>query len=186
MPEVRPFKLSQTRSPQSETSILPKLPVRAIVAGPSNSGKGVLMTNLLTRPEFWGNSFARIYYFSPSSSVDTSLDPLREHVSKFQDQSTDPTFFDTFEPEQIKKILDRAQAVTEALKTKGSNQRHNIMIVIDDFADSPQVVHKCGGILETLFIRARHFHVSTVLSTQKFRAVSPCIRINATAMFVFR
>ena len=37
-----------------------------------------------------------------------------------------------------------------------------------------------------LFTRGRHSHISTLVSTQKFAALSPLIRVNACSLYVFR
>ena len=75
---------------------------------------------------------------------------------------------------------------TEYLKKKGAKKRFNICVCIDDHADNPAAMHRAGGILETLFVRARHFGVSTIVSSQKLKLMSPTVRVNLTALFIFR
>ena len=41
-------------------------------------------------------------------------------------------------------------------------------------------------MLHALFTRGRHSGISTIVSTQKFTALHPIIRVNATELFVFR
>lgn len=186
MPTVEPLKEPTAHSAQSSTEILAKLPIRAMCLGPSASGKTVLLTRLIVDPQFYGGKFSRVYWFSPSASVDEGLDPLREYVKRLQPQDTDASFYDEFDPSVIQKILDRAKKVTQHLKATKQKKRFNVLIVIDDFADNPQAVHKCGGILETLYVKARHYFVSTIISSQKLKLISPCIRVNLTALFIFR
>ena len=126
-----------------------------------------MITRLLVDKQFYGGKFSRIYWFSPSATVDDGLDPLREYVKKIQDQEEDPTFHDDFDPAFVRKLLDRQKKITELLKRRGSKKRFNIAIVVDDHADSPAVMHRAGGILETLYVRARHFGVSPIVSSQK-------------------
>ena len=59
------------------------------------------------------------------------------------------------------------------------------MIIIDDFADDP-VFSRKSTLLHSLFTRGRHSGISTIVSTQKFTALHPIIRVNATELFVFR
>ena len=61
------------RHKQSKTEILPRLSSRICVAGPSGVGKGVLVMQLLTNPEFYRGCFERVYYFSQSAKVDSNL-----------------------------------------------------------------------------------------------------------------
>ena len=145
-----------------------------------------MLVRMLVDKDFWGGKFSRIYWFSPSATVDDSLDPLRDYVKKMQDQEEDPTFHDDFDPEFIRKLLDRQKKITELLKRRGSKKRFNIAIVVDDHADNPSAMHRAGGILETLYVRARHFGVSTIVSSQKLKLMSPTVRVNLTALFIFR
>ncbi len=59
------------------------------------------------------------------------------------------------------------------------------MIVIDDFADCPRACRN-SALLHSLYTRGRHSCISTICSTQKFTALSPIIRVNATELYVFR
>ena len=59
------------------------------------------------------------------------------------------------------------------------------MIIVDDFADDP-VFSRRSQLLHSLFTRGRHSGISTIISTQKFIAIHPICRVNATELFVFR
>ena len=189
MPSVEPLKTQggvQASYPQSETDILPRLPVRALVLAPGGGGKTTMLTRLITDKRFYGGKFARIYWISPTATVDPGLDGLRDYVEKIQPQDSDPTFRDEFDPEQVQRIIDRAKQVTEHMKKSGDKRRFGTLIVLDDLADNPAAVHKCGGLLETLYVRGRHFGISTFVLAQKLKLISPCVRVNLTALFVFR
>ena len=75
-----------------------------------------MITRLLVDKQFYGQKFSRIYWLSPSATVDDSLDPLREYVNKLQDQEEDPTFQDDFGPAFIRDLLDRVKKITEHFK----------------------------------------------------------------------
>jgi hypothetical protein len=57
---------------------------------------------------------------------------------------------------------------------------------VADHADNPAAMHRSGGVLETLYVRARHFGVSTIVSSQKLKLMSPAVRVNLTALFIVR
>ena len=57
--------------------------------------------------------------------------------------------------------------------------------MIDDFADSPEFSRN-SKLLHGLYTRGRHSQISTVVATQKFNALLPIIRVNASELFVFR
>ena len=52
---------------------------------------------------------------------------------------------------------------------------YQALVVIDDFADTPQL-HKPHGALDTLFIRGRHMQISTWVSSQKLKLISAAVR----------
>ena len=62
---------------------------------------------------------------------------------------------------------------------------YQIVIVIDGFADRPHFARQERLVWE-LFFRARHAKTSTIISTQKWKAISPAIRSQATALMTFR
>ena len=186
MPTIEPLKQLSYEYPQSKTAIMPRLPVRGLVLAPGSGGKTTMLVRMLVDKEFWGGTFSRIYWFSPSATVDEGLDALRSYVSKLQDQEEDPTFHDEFDTDFIRKLLDKQKKITEHLKRKGSNKRFNVILIIDDHADNQQAMHKAGGLLETLYVRARHFGVSTIVSSQRLKLISPTVKANLTALWIFR
>ena len=42
------------------------------------------------------------------------------------------------------------------------------------------------SLINALFTRGRHNNISTIVSAQKFRAISNIIRVNATELYVYR
>ena len=60
-----------------------------------------------------------------------------------------------------------------------------ILVVIDDFADSPEFTRQ-SKLLHQLYIRGRHQCISTITSTQVYKVISPIVRKNLTHLFVFR
>ena len=60
-----------------------------------------------------------------------------------------------------------------------------ILIVIDDFADSPEFSRN-SKLLHGLYTRGRHSQISTVVATQKYVCLSPLIRVNASELYIFR
>ena len=71
----------------------------------------------------------------------------------------------------------------DAKTTKPLSQ---ILVIVDDMADRPDVMHNSGNVLTSFMIRGRHFGVSTWLSIQKLSAVSLVARVNFQAMLVWR
>ena len=70
-------------------------------------------------------------------------------------------------------------------KQKDTKHLFQILIIVDDFADDPSFSRN-SKLLHSLFTRGRHSGISTIVSTQKFAAIHPIIRVNATELIVFR
>ena len=59
------------------------------------------------------------------------------------------------------------------------------MICIDGFANNPDFTRK-SQLLHQLYIRGRHYMISTIKSTQVYKHMSPILRNNITHLFIYR
>ena len=73
----------------------------------------------------------------------------------------------------------------DAQKKRGDKRLYSILIIVDDFADSP-AFSRNSKLLHELFTRGRHAAISSICSVQRYRVLSPIIRVNATALIIFR
>ena len=71
------------------------------------------------------------------------------------------------------------------MKTRKFKNVYNILTVIGDFADDPAFTRQ-SKLLHSLYIGGRHMMISTITSTQVWKAVSPVIRKNITDLYIFR
>ena len=171
---------------------LPPTPLRGIILGPSGSGKTVVLVDMILR--LYRDAWERIYIFSPSVHIDSSWKPVKDYIENDLkvDGSKEPFFFDRWEPEVLNEIVDTQMRVIEESKKQKIKQLYGILIVVDDFADSPAIVHSSSGaasggsMLNTLFIRGRHGMISTLVSSQKLRLLSSTMRVNVQFMLVWR
>ena len=65
---------------------------------------------------------------------------------------------------------------------------YSMLIVLDDLADVKRGLPAISKFVDSLFVKGRHWNVSIILSTQKLKLplISPTVRVNATALFVWR
>ena len=70
-------------------------------------------------------------------------------------------------------------------KKQKAKTLYSVLVVIYDFADSPEF-SRHSQILHALYTRGRHNSISTITATQKFSALAPTIRVNATEPFIYR
>ena len=89
------------------------------------------------------------------------------------------SFHEEWDEQALSEILSKQKAVVQTLKlAKSKKNMPQVLLIIDDFADAPEVLHKSGGLLTTLYTKGRHFFVSTWTSTQKLTTLSTISRAN--------
>ena len=86
-PDIRPIDEITYEFPQSKYEVAPKVPFRAIITGPSGSGKSVLLTNMVL--DIYKGVFSRIYIWSPSINVDTIWNPVKKYIKEGMKVDTD-------------------------------------------------------------------------------------------------
>ena len=184
IPEIKPIKTIEYESKQSKYEQCGKLPIRSIILGPSGSGKTVLLVNMIL--DLYKGCFNRVYIFSPSIRVDTTWGPVKQFVEEHELCSENETcFFDHYDPEDLHNIIDTQRKITELMKSQKRKKLYQILIIVDDFADDP-TFSRNSKLLHSLFTRGRHSMISTIVATQKFSAIHPIIRTNATELYVYR
>lgn len=148
--------------------------MRAMICAPSGGGKTVLLQNMILN--IYKNCFNRICIFSPSVDIDHTWRPVKEYIEKeIKPSEKEKIYFDTYQPEELQKIITKQHKVTEYLKSQGKTKLFQILIIIDDFADDPQFTRN-SKLLHQLYIRGRHQCISTITSTQVYKAISPIVR----------
>jgi hypothetical protein len=186
MPKVLPHPTQEYTTGAASHPILPPTPIRGIILAPSGGGKTVLLVSLLL--DMYRGAFARIYVFSPSVDIDAAWRPVKDYVKKELgvDEDKESCFFNSWDPAALQEILETQGKMVEYQKKNKYKKIHGICVIVDDFADDPQVMHSNSNLLSTLFMRGRHLMCSTILSTQKYRAMATMIRTNAQFLIVFR
>ena len=185
IPTVEPIDIPQYKYKNSKYEILPKLPARMIAVASSTGGKSVLIQNLILK--IYRGSFERIYIFSPSIHVDDTWTAVKKYISDVMkvDAEKEQIYYEEYDPVALKKIIETQHKVIDFQKKNKQKELFSVLIVVDDFADDPKFV-RYSNILHGLFTRGRHNAISCILSTQKYNVLAPIIRLNASALFIFR
>ena len=183
---ITPPKTPDYEAHQSKYEQVPKLPIRALLLGASGSGKGVLLSNLIM--DVYDKVFSKVYIWSPTIHIDPNWIEVKKHLEdklKMSNSDELPLYYDSYNPEELEKVIDTQSKVVDYQKKNKQNKIFQILIIVDDFADAPEF-GRSSKLLHGLFTRGRHNQISTIISSQKLTAQSPIIRSNVTDMFVFR
>ena len=97
----------------------------------------------------------------------------------------EPIYFDHYDPEALSNIIEVQHKITNYMKKQNKTKLFSILIIIDDFADSPEF-SRHSKLLHALYTRGRHSMISTITATQKFSSIHPLIRVNATELYIYR
>ena len=101
------------------------------------------------------------------------------------DDEKEQIYFDNYNPSDLENVIERQKKIINYMKSKKIKILHSILIVIHDHADEPKFV-RYSKLLHGLFTRGRHDAVSGICSTQKYNALAPIIRLNASSLYTFR
>jgi GTPase SAR1 family protein len=184
-PTVKPIQLKEYNCKQSKyNDVVPKLPMRSMLVGPSAAGKTVLLTNMIL--DIYRDCFSRIYIWSPSINVDSTWKPVKDYIrDHIKPNEREKIYFDSYEPSELEQVIKTQQKVIDYQKEQKHKDLYQILIVVDDFADDTNFTRK-SQLLHQLYIRGRHYMISTITSTQVYKAISPIIRKNMTHLFIYR
>lgn len=157
----------------------PRIPgANGLLLAPSGRGKTTTWIAMLLGP--YRHKFARIFVFSPNIHIDSAFDDLKDYVRKELgvDQDKEQTFFDTWDEEALTKIISTQHKLIRHCKDKKCKKLHAVLVVIDDWADRPDIMHKAGNLMTSLFIKGRHAGLNTWVASQAYRSVHPVVRAN--------
>jgi hypothetical protein len=183
---IEPISIKDFTCKQSGHTTVPKLPLRGVLLAPSGAGKTVLLSNLILK--IYRGCFERIYVFSPSVNVDQTWEAVKkyqEDVMKVKETDEEKLYFENYNPADLEHIIETQHKVILLQKKQKHSHLFSVLVIVDDFADDPSF-SRHSKILHSLFTRGRHNSISTIVSTQKFTAVAPIIRVNATFLVVYR
>ena len=184
-PKISPIQLKEYNCKQSKYSdVAPKLPMRSMLVGPSGGGKTVLLTNMIL--DIYRDCFSRVYVWSPSINVDSTWKPVKDYIrDHIKPNDREKCYFDSYEPSELEQVIKTQQKVIDYQKEQKHKDLYQILIVIDDFADDTNFTRK-STLLHQLYIRGRHYMISTITSTQVYKQISPIVRKNMTHLFIYR
>ena len=153
------------------------------------SGKGVLIQNLIMNPNLYHDEkgdpvWDEVHYWTGSAKLDTNLEQLKRWTEDVlhQDPQKNPAIHDGFKPAEVREVIERQRKQVRKARRE-SKRVPQMLFVVDDLADDKRTMG-CQLIRE-LLLRGRHSMISTILSTQKMRAIDHSCRLQFTALAQF-
>ena len=135
MGKIKLFPTTEYSSKQPSDPVVPLVPCTGIFLGPSKSGKTVALISLIL--EQYRGVFERIYVFSPSVNIDDGWIPVKKYIEGDLGVNTEreQTYWDEWD-EAALRIIQQQRKITEASKKLEMKKLYQVLVVIDDFADT--------------------------------------------------
>ena len=184
-PIVKPYKTKEYTFTQSNYEVAPRIPFSVVITGQSGSGKTVLLSNLIL--DIYKGCFSRIFIWSSSIDLDPVWTPVKKYIEK--DLNVNPekekVYFDTFNIDEMQKVLDLQHKINQFQKKNEHPKLFSVLFLIDDFIDQASFA-KHNNLLNALYIKARHYGVNIISSSQKYNGLSTTIRTNSRQLIFFK
>lgn len=157
-------------------SILFQTPFRVLIVAPSNSGKTVLISNLISNPELPYRKIFRknIFIFSSTFSlVDESF--------SMSDNIEPANIYDEYDEGSVMEIVNEQ---IDHIKKLGKKKCADLLFIFDDIiSDLPA---KRQSTMNKLFFSARHYKISILLLSQQYKMCPRPVRLNASDIILFQ
>lgn len=164
-------------NPLMEEGVIPSIGRGSsiVLVGRSGSGKSVLISNLLTRPEFYGDYFSKEnrYLFSPTADVDSVAEEMgiekKNRITK----------------EMKSKLESLWNKREKEVKQKGGAQNTDpIAIVFDDLTGNNKLQN--SKIFIRFFTAGRHLNFLCFVCVHKISALKRVCRLNCNYIMIFQ
>ena len=173
-PDVKlPWKLTGELPEGFDTEMLPS-PQKGFmmaISGGRNTGKSVVTYNLI---KHYAGCYDSINIFSPTWEQDPTIGPDATGIDE-------GCYHDTIDIEFIEDLI-KTQALEKKKFDKGTLRQKFLsrhLLVFDDCISCEGFnTQKLGGILNQLAFKGRHFRLSTIITTQAYKALPKKFRVN--------
>ena len=87
--------------------------------------------------------FSRVYIWSPSIEVDSAWKPVKDYIrDHIKPTDREKCYFDSCDPSGLEQVIKTKQKVIYYQQEQKHKDLHQILIVIDDFADDTNFTRK--------------------------------------------
>ena len=153
---------------------------RLLLVGKTQSGKGVVATNMLLLPEYYASDVGgeHIYIFSKSLDFDykTKLMIKQKDIPK-------QNLFKGLDNDTLGAVLDFIEEQYLEAEENGEKPPHSL-IIMDDCLEELKEKSKDSAVNE-LFVRGRHLNISTWVFLQYYSRLPIIARTNSNGLVMF-
>ena len=188
MVDLEVYSKNKQKSRQPAAEWLPPTPFLLGISAPSMGGKTVLWTNLVQNPSLYHDDqgapvFDEVHVWTGSAREDVNLIPFKKWAEDVlhMDPDKNPAVHD-WNPGEMREIIEKQRRAVRKARREGKRVPQQCHIC-DDLADNKKAMG--SGLLRELMMRGRHSWISTILSTQKMRAIDHACRLQFTAIAQF-
>ena len=136
--DIAPIAMQEFTCKQSKHDVVPKLPPRGLSLSLSGDDNTVLLANLILK--IYRGCFGTVYIWSQSIHGDSTWEavkPYQEDVMKVKESEDDKFYYDSYNSEDLEKVIATQHKVISHMKKQQHSHLFSILIIVDDFADSP-------------------------------------------------
>lgn len=160
-----------------DKQILPSVEFHCIASGPTGSGKTSTVIEFLTKPELFGpNFFKRVVVFSPLNISQEGYSAY-QHLKAAIAKTPNELVFEEFSKENVANQMLIQQQLKEEYGHKVP-----CLFIIDDASSCDHFLKTVENVVK----RGRHLAISTFILFQSWMATQPTLRLNATAVMLFK
>ena len=117
-PSLKPIQLKEHTCTQGHYGgIVPKLPTRSVLVGPSGSGKRALLTDMIL--EIYKGCFPRNYNWSPSIEIDNTWRPVKDYIrDHIKPSSRETCYFESYDPAELEQVINTQKSYILSERTE--------------------------------------------------------------------
>ena len=116
----------------------------------------------------------------PPIEVGSTWKPVKDYIrDHIKPNGREKCYSYSYDPSELEQVIKTQQKAIDYQKEQKHNDLYHILMVVDDFADDTNFTRK-PQLLHQLYIRGRHYMISTTTPTQVYKQISPIVRKNMT------
>lgn len=187
-------------------SLVPKLPFSAMLSASKGGGKSTLLLNMLLSKDILAGKFNKIYWISPTSSLDTKITDIAnvngvtipnillinelkklkkktkilDSVVEEIDNDNDIEFIDDPSIAFLSELIGFQKSIINTFNKKTADK---VLLIYDDCAGEQKFWN--SSTVKKMIFNSRHFNISTIITTQAYHSISKPIRLNMSMFLLF-